>query len=328
VDDWGPLAGPWTRYAGNPIVMPTDRESGGGPGPQGVVYYRGQWRMFLMSVVDGEQNTVLLNSPDGLCWRRAEPYPFLRVTEPYEGRYALIKSAVVDGDHLNLYYFGKVGIAERVCLASTDDLQRIDKHAENPLFTAAMADLDGERVFPAATVRDGGLWYHFYDIGYDYQHPWHPRAYRICAATSRDGVHWTDAPMNPLLTPGPVGAWDDAWVSQAAVVRGGEWWYLLYAGQGAARSNKSGQSIGLARARHPLGAWEKHPRNPILAPAHDEAAWDGAFVQHPCPAWVDGGWRLYYSGFGGDPPSYRVGLAVQQQTNPAAIVDGRKYATA
>ena len=40
-----------------------------------------------MCIVDGEQNTILLNSNDGLHWERAEPYPVLKVTEDYEGTY-------------------------------------------------------------------------------------------------------------------------------------------------------------------------------------------------------------------------------------------------
>jgi len=308
-EDWGPLAGPWRRYRGNPVSVPGPRERHVGNGPQSVVFFQGKWRMFVMCLVDGEQNTILLESDDGLHWERAEPYPVLKVTEDYEGTYALVKSAVVVDDELRLYYFGKLGIEERLCLAVTSDLKTIRKHELNPLFTVKDSRLEGERVFPDSVVRTAGGWFHYYDIGFDYRHPLHPRTYLICAAVSEDGIHICDADRNPMVARGQKGAWDDAMVSQAAVARIGDWWYMLYSGASSRREGKDGQSFGLARAGEPLGPWQKYPHNPVFTPAADDRSWDGRFVQHPCPVLVKGRWCLYYNGHGAEPLSYKIGTA-------------------
>jgi predicted GH43/DUF377 family glycosyl hydrolase len=157
-----------------------------------------------------------------------------------------------------------------------------------------------------------GLYLLFYDLGFGYRHPVHPRAYRICVAKSRDGIHWQDATENPVLAPGEPGAWDDAWVSQACVIQVGNWWYMMYAGQSRRAENKDGQAFGLARAPCPLGPWIKYPGNPIFQAASDVEAWDGRFVQQPCLVRAGTQWRLYYNGYGGRPLTYRVGWALLQ----------------
>jgi predicted GH43/DUF377 family glycosyl hydrolase len=308
-DDWGPLVGPWERYNENPVTMPVPRERGGQNGPQTVVYFQGDWCLFVMCTVDGEQNTILLKSHDGLHWERSIPYPVLKVTEDYEGNYALTKSAVIVGDELRLYYFGKVGIEERLCLATTTDLITFKKYEKNPIFTVWNSKLEGERVFPDSVVRDESTWYHYYDIGFGYKHPEHPRAYVICVATSKDGIYIDEAEVNPVVVRGSEGAWDSAMVSQASVVEIDNWWYMLFSGQSSKNYNKDGQAFGLARSKHPMGPWEKYPNNPVFTATGNDGDWDGSFVQHACPVIIDGRWRLYYNGHGTEPVSYRVGVA-------------------
>jgi predicted GH43/DUF377 family glycosyl hydrolase len=126
---------------------------------------------------------------------------------------------VVVGDELRLYYFGKVGVEERLYLATTSDLKTFTKYEKNPIFTVRDAQLDGERVFPNPAVKDGDKWYHFCDIGFDYRHPQHPRTYVICVALSKDGIHVKDADRNPIISSGLAGAWDDAMVCQANVMK-------------------------------------------------------------------------------------------------------------
>ena len=54
------------------------------------------------------------------------------------------------------------------------------------------------------------------------------------------------------------------------------------------------------------GPWEKHPHSPIFTPAGG-SAWDGRFLQHPCPVLRDGRWYLYCTGNNGH--RYAVGVA-------------------
>jgi len=75
--------------------------------------------------------------------------------------------------------------------------------------------------------------------------------------------------------------------------------------------------LGLARARHLEGPWEKYPHNPVFKPTGSAADFDGAYLQHPCPVKVGGQWRLYYNGWTLNPKAknpikaeYAIGLAV------------------
>ena len=69
-----------------------------------------------------------------------------------------------------------------------------------------------------------------------------------------------------------------------------------------------------------VGPWkrhEKYPHNPVFKPTGNEKDFDGIFLQHPCPALVDGHWRLYYNGWTLNPKAkneigaeYTIGVAV------------------
>ena len=57
--------------------------------------------------------------------------------------------------------------------------------------------------------------------------------------------------------------WEGALVEGGFIVRRGGWFYMFYAGNGCCgRACK--YATGVARSRHLLGPWEKHPAGPIL----------------------------------------------------------------
>jgi len=99
---------------------------------------------------------------------------------------------------------------------------------------------------------------------------------------------------------------------------------MLYSGgtnnHGRKYSGKNRMAFGLARARHPQGAWEKYPHNPVFKPTGNETDFDGIFLQHACPVLVGGRWRLYYNGWTLNPKAknglkaeYAVGLAFAKE---------------
>jgi len=301
--DWGPLAGPWTRASSAPLIAADGHPLHGQNGCQTVFHYRGRWRM-LVQRYDGLQHTCLTCSDDGLSWDA--PQPVLYPEGDWEGGYALGNAVRVNDDEVWLYYFGKQGTCERVGLAVSSDLVDWRRHPDNPLLSPIDISLAVERVFPDSIVRCDGASYLFYDAGFDYHHATHPRAYTIRVAVGLDGIAFEDLGLLPALAPGEKGAWDDAWVSQAHVLSHRDWWYMLYVGMSRRGDNKDGQAFGLARARHPAEQWEKHPHNPVFSPTGGDA-WDGRFLQHPCPVRAGDQWRLYYTGNG--PEGYAVGLA-------------------
>lgn len=304
--DWGPLAGPWKRYAGNPILP----EPGSCPGPGSIIRYDGRWWMFIYN--NNGHNTRLAVSEDGYGWRYVHDRPILTAEHRWEGSYALTKAALVIDGVVHLYYMGKQGIEERIGIATNSGSDLFTtawkKHPDNPLFTRQHLTADIQRVFPSSVVEDRGTYYLFLDSGYDYRHPVYPRQYTINVASSPDGIRFKELAAD-LLVPGPDGTWDSQAVSQSAVRKVGDWWYMIYSGfpKGA---SKSAQAFGLARARRPHGPWQKYPGNPIFTATGDDADWDGGFVQHACPVKIDGKWHLYYAG--NQRGVYRTGVAVSK----------------
>jgi len=152
-------------------------------------------------------------------------------------------------------------------------------------------------------------------------------------AVSDDGIHFEDSARSPMLSPGEVGTWDGYLVAQCRVLQFGDWFYMLYSGmsrvsvasdgnRGPAgqRSDRYFQEIGLARARHPKGPWEKYPGNPVFSPTGNPDDWDGGLLQHVCPVQIDGRWLFYYNGWnwkeGARNPvgaEYGIGIAIREE---------------
>jgi hypothetical protein len=65
---------------------------------------------------------------------------------------------------------------------------------------------------------------------------------------------------NPILTPGPEGAWDDEIIEASDAFKDFGTYYLYYHGNGG-----RGYRLGVATSTHPLGPFAKHGAEPILA---------------------------------------------------------------
>lgn len=329
-DTWGPFVGPWKRHEENPIITLEGKETYSiQNGPQSVIQWKDKWVMFLMT--SQPMVTKLAVSDDGLTWTRPHHDYLLKPEMDWEGSYNLAKAAVVRGDEVWLYYFGKKGKTEMIALARSRDLVNWQKEPK-PIFTHEDSRIDGERAFPDCVLQEGDAWYMYYDVGFDYHHPKNPDGYAIGVATSTDGINWTDSPKSPVLTTSERSddSWDDGMVSQCSVTKIGDWFYMLYSGgtnnHGRKYSGKNRMAFGLARARHPEGPWEKYPNNPIFKPTGNEKDFDGIFLQHACPVKVGNQWRLYYNGWTLNPEAtnsigaeYAIGLAFTKDVTGAKM---------
>ncbi len=315
-DDWGPLVGPWVRHSGNPVLPKAGEpyKTGMCPGTDSIIFYAGRLWMFIYNQ-DGH-NTRLAVSNDGFEWEHIHGgAPIIKAEAPWEGSYALTKAVEVIGGKVYLYYMGKQGIQERIGIATNTDPDlakaQWEKHSENPVFTKDKLAAPVQRVFPGSVVKDYGTYYFFLDSGYGYHHPKYPRQYTINVASGRDGIHFEELAAD-IIKPGPEDYWDSQSVSQAAVRKIGDWWYMLYSGfpKGA---GKSAQAFGLARALKPEGPWDKYPGNPIFTATGNKEDWDSEFLQHACPVKINGKWHLYYAGNDLNPTenTYRIGLAMR-----------------
>ncbi len=105
---------------------------------------------------------------------------------------------------------------------------------------------------------------------------------------------WTRHPGNPMLAPGPAGAWDDHGATYASVIQdetAGEY-RMYYHGF----SDTQVHQIGLAVSDSLDGPWIRLPA-PVLTPG--PAAWDGQSVRVPM-VWKEGpaDYRMIYTGQG------------------------------
>lgn len=98
-----------------------------------------------------------------------------------------------------------------------------------------------------------------------------PTAIGIASASSPLGP-WVKFADNPILTPGPAGAFDSHRVDDACVVaRGGAYWLYF---KGRERGRTPGETkMGLAVAASPTGPYVKSTHNPVLDSGHEVCVW-------------------------------------------------------
>ncbi len=112
---------------------------------------------------------------------------------------------------------------------------------------------------------------------------------------------------NPIITPGPDGAWDDGVTEASDAFKDVDTYYFYYHATGAGK----GYRLGVASSTHPLGPFKKHGDKPVLdlGPA---GSWDDKYVA--CAMVLkDGGEKYYmwYSGYGNQRQhqKWSIGLA-------------------
>jgi predicted GH43/DUF377 family glycosyl hydrolase len=160
--------------------------------------------------------------------------------------------------------------------ATSSDGLAWTKYAGNPVMTPSVAwEGNGganHENSPTAILKEDGiykLWYHAISnttraIGY---------------AESKDGLTWTKYAGNPILTPGPMGAWDADTVCEPRVMRVGAQYYMFYTHCAGAHG------IGLATSNDGK-SWIKYAGNPVLTIGAG-GAWDNQQV-----SWGE----VYYDG--------------------------------
>jgi len=101
---------------------------------------------------------------------------------------------------------------------------------------------------------------------------------QIGYATSIDGQNWEKYNLNPVLTPGASGAWDDYEVYYPTVLKIGGVFWMWYTG---CRLVGGGLTYGIGCACSIDGvSWTKWSANPILTPG-PAGSWDSSAVLSP-----------------------------------------------
>jgi predicted GH43/DUF377 family glycosyl hydrolase len=244
-----------------------------------VVRFQGAYWNFY-SAFDGHTwHTSAATSPDGLAWTKVG-----RVLSPqgWEGSYiAANGSAVVLGDEI-LYWY-EAGDPFRIALARSRDGKNWTRQGDPVVPLGPRGSFDERAVADPYVIRAGANFYMFY-LGQD-----RARRQSLGIARSADGVTWEKLRANPILEPGPPGAFDENGLGEPAVwTSGGQWW-MLYTG----RDKGERRRVGLAHSTDGVG-WERVP-NFIIAgmnPWNREVVCDPSVEQMPdstIRVWFGGG---------------------------------------
>lgn len=129
-----------------------------------------------------------------------------------------------------------------------------EQHPSNPVLEPGLPGEWDDEARSATTVFFDGSTYHmwFYGFGSNQAES------AIGHATSPDGVDWTMDPLNPVLTAGAPGDWDEDGLVGSAVIHDGALFHLWYGGVG-------GGVTRVGYATSPDGSiWTKYPGNPVM----------------------------------------------------------------
>lgn len=163
------------------------------------------------------------------------------------------------------------------------------KHAGNPVLSAGPAGSwdDAAVGLPSLLAADGGylMWY----SGGNTVDP----GLRIGLAASSDGLGWTKAAGNPVLTVGPPGGWDSGCVTAPNVIYRDGLYRMWY--RGTQDSDRCQQAAALGYATSPDGTrWTRYAANPVLTVGAADA-WDGDMVWSASVLAEAGGYKMWYS---------------------------------
>jgi predicted GH43/DUF377 family glycosyl hydrolase len=221
----------------------------------------------------------LAQSPDGALSRYAgNPLLTKGVTGSYDQLKIGPRAILREAPNVWKMWYEAVpgGNQSTTAYATSSDGLVWTKYAGNPIMSPSVA-WEGSgganhEDSPTAILKEDGiykLWYHGISnttraIGY---------------AESKDGLAWTKYAGNPVLSPGPNGAWDADTVCEPRVVRVGAQYYMFYT------HCAGSHGIGLATSGDGK-SWTKYAGNPVLTIAAG-AVWDNQQV-----SWGE----VYYDG--------------------------------
>ena len=215
-----------------------------------VVQRGGRWYMWYTGQNFEAQTSAigLATSTDGESWQRAGATPVLESIGGWEKQSVMCPFVLLEDGRFRMWYSGgEMYEPDAVGYAESVDGVTWQRDAGNPVLRPA-GGCESARVTAACIVPHGGEYLAFY-IGFAEGF----EAAHMCLARSKDGVHgWERYPGNPIITPGPEGAWDDCNVYKPFVLRFRDQWHLWY---NASRNSDRREQIGLATA--PAIGWQR-----------------------------------------------------------------------
>ena len=296
----------WLRSSNNPVIPAW---SGNGNDPSayrytlnGSVVFDQSSKHYLAWFASWAYNSPYLcishaYSLDGTVWYTYSRNP---VVEPSPGTFDRDQTAgpvvIFDPPYWRMYYHGQQGGSFSIGMATSIDGIHWTKYGQNPVLTPGpTGSWDANAVvFPNVVKTNGGyiMWYSGRD----------GTTSRIGVATSSDGMTWVKYAGNPVVEVGQPGQWDASYLEGCSVISKNGLWYMLYT---ARFSPSMSENIGLATSTDGY-AWTKYGSNPVFTISSGQ--WDANNVAIPCMMFVDGKFKMWYSGSSPTGP-WQIGLA-------------------
>jgi predicted GH43/DUF377 family glycosyl hydrolase len=273
----------------------------------------------LITAFDSAPTIGYASSPDGLTWTKNISNPILVSDGTGFDAYYVATPAMLDDNGLwVMYYAGQPTpppapsgsqIGRATAPAPTGPWT---KGTEPVLTLGSSGEWDSGFIEANAVLKIDNEYVMYYSGGANF---FDGVGFMIGRATSPDGLIWTKyddptttevpfAESDPVLTPGPAGAWDEAIVWESSVRHTPCGWEMYYTGAPSLLES----AIGYATSDDGL-VWVKDPANPIYEAADDPVTMmTGNIVEVPTVIDV-GSERWIYYDYGQGTAAPAIGLA-------------------
>jgi len=296
----------WTKYTGNPVMQ------SGQPGswddqdiyPCPVLFRDSVYHLWYTGY-DGTADwrytrSGYARSTDGITWTK-HTTPVLDVgnSGSWDSYDAEACAVLYDSAQFKMWYSGysSAQVYQQVGYATGVNETTWTKRTNPVLAPGSSGSWDRAAVMWPYVLRSspgGGfkMWYTGWDGSKLSDGAWINN--QIGYATATDETTWTKHPLNPVLSPGASGSWDDARVIYGAVVydSAAGLYYMVYTGMNRATEV---QRIGVATSSDGI-SWTKYTGNPVLSPG-GTGSWDRKTLIGGGVVMVRDTFRLWYTGF-------------------------------
>jgi predicted GH43/DUF377 family glycosyl hydrolase len=279
--------GQWIRFSGNPII-PTPSWAPAGVIRPRVLFDGSRFKMWF-SALKSSGNPLGIgyaSSVNGFSWIVNPDPVLLAKSNNWEDSEISLGSVIWTGtDFMMWYRGGGQSGSGAVGLATSQDGINWIKYSGNPVMTNSSVDSDF--LSTPYVVQTGS---NRFRMWYTCQTP-SLAQFAICTASSADGKTWTKS-TSPVLT-SDTGKWDASDLYSPSVIFDGSMYGIWYT---SGPAYGMGAKIGYATSKHGI-ALTKDANNPILS-VGSSGAWDAGGVENQCVVQSQGGYLLYYDGYG------------------------------